>query len=126
MIKLTCDKCGRDCGLNAFVITNELIHNPNPTSYKDRGDINISSTNFQYKLMLCQSCYGELNLPNYFMVKDEGKNAIDRHFINDIKIDDKSCRTCVFARLCKVKRENPEIEYCNAYSFFDYKEKNNG
>lgn len=66
MIQIICDKCKNPCGLNAYVISVDVIHNPNPTNYMDRGNIHLTDDNAHMRFCLCQECYGKLNFPNIY------------------------------------------------------------
>lgn len=64
MIKLICDRCGKECGLNAFDVRSNVIHNPVPTSIRDVGEPKLSACDDHIRFMLCSDCYNELGLPN--------------------------------------------------------------
>lgn len=64
MIKIICDKCGQDCGLNAFLLTIETVNNPGPTHPFDSSELQITCDNRKVKAMLCQKCYRAHGLPN--------------------------------------------------------------
>lgn len=66
MIKVLCDKCGKDCELNALVITTEVIHNPCPVHLQDCGDLQITGDHSKIRYILCQECYINLGLPNVY------------------------------------------------------------
>lgn len=74
MIKIICDICGKDCGLNAYVLSVNVIHNPNPTKYSDIGEIRLSDDYSHMRLCLCQECYHNTKLPNIYNIirKDTG------------------------------------------------------
>lgn len=69
MIKVICDKCGKDCGLNAMVLTIQVIHNPSPVFVLDRCDLKITDDNSFMKMCLCQECYEKLHFPNIYKVQ---------------------------------------------------------
>ena len=81
MIKVLCDKCGKDCGLNAMLLTIQVIHNPSPINPLDGCDLKITDDKTFMKMCLCSDCYGKLNFPNIYTVqrtrelkwKDESK-----------------------------------------------------
>lgn len=66
MIKVFCDKCDKDCDLNAYVITVEVIHNPSPHHATDAGRLKITDDTTFMKQIYCQACYAALNLPNIY------------------------------------------------------------
>lgn len=66
MIKVFCDKCGKDCELNAFAITTEIIHNPCPVHLQDCGELKITGDHSKIRYVLCQDCYINLGLPNVY------------------------------------------------------------
>lgn len=66
MIELKCDRCGRNCDLNASVIDIRVIHNPNPVRFSDIGEIRLTDDTTHIRYMLCQSCYAEQGLPNLY------------------------------------------------------------
>ena len=69
MIKLLCDKCGADCGLNAFDIRVNVIHNPIPVSYKNFGEPHLTDDTTHYRFMLCQECERKTGFPNPYEVE---------------------------------------------------------
>lgn len=66
MVKVLCDKCGKDCELNALAITTEVIHNPCPVHLQDCGDLQITGDHSKIRYILCQECYIGLGLPNVY------------------------------------------------------------
>lgn len=72
MVKVFCDKCGMDCGLNAFVLTIQTIHNPNPVNISSFGSIKLTDDNTHIAMCLCQNCYRELKLPNIYSSVNKG------------------------------------------------------
>ena len=66
MVKVLCDKCGKDCELNALAITTEVIHNPCPVHLQDCGDLQITVDRSRIRYILCQKCYIGLSLPNVY------------------------------------------------------------
>lgn len=79
MVKVFCDKCKKDSGLNAYAITVEIIHNPAPYAASDMRPIKITDDSASMRFCLCQECYGELGFPNIYDVMNnkrlEGFNA---------------------------------------------------
>jgi hypothetical protein len=73
MVKVFCDKCNADCGLNAFVLTVQTIHNPNPVSPASFGRIGLTDDISHVTLCLCQKCYGDMKLPNIYSCVKTGK-----------------------------------------------------
>lgn len=69
MIKIICDKCKNDCDLNAFVITVNVIHNPNPVRYSDSGDIKLTDDNTHKRFVVCSDCYHKMQMPNPYCDK---------------------------------------------------------
>lgn len=66
MIKLICDRCGKDCGLVARDILINDIENPVPTSCADKGQPMLSVSHKSKRLLLCQDCYRITGLPNLY------------------------------------------------------------
>lgn len=67
MVKVFCDKCEKDCDLNAYAITVEVIHNPCPVHPLDvAGDIKLTSDHTRMRFILCQKCYRGLGFPNIY------------------------------------------------------------
>lgn len=69
MIKVICDKCKRDCDLNAYVLSVEVIHNPVPHNPLSRAEIKLTDDNAFMRMVLCQDCYGKLPFPNIYTVQ---------------------------------------------------------
>lgn len=78
MVQVICDKCGKDCDLNAYVITINVIHNPNPHNWGNTGNIHLTDDNSHMRMCLCQACYGQLNFPNIYEVIEKGKLSFDK------------------------------------------------
>lgn len=64
MIQVVCDKCGKDCGLNAFVFTVEVINNPCPVHIFDEGTLKITCDGTKIRMITCQDCYRGFGFPN--------------------------------------------------------------
>ena len=64
MIELKCDRCGKNCDLQARVIGVHVISNPNPVRFDDIGEIRLTDDPTHIRYMLCQSCYDKQGLPN--------------------------------------------------------------
>lgn len=65
MVKVFCDKCGKDCDLISYVITVEVIHNPCPVNPLDTGGkIQLTCDHSSMRFCLCQECYRGLGFPN--------------------------------------------------------------
>lgn len=73
MIELICDKCGKNCDLNAYDIRVNVIHNPVPSSFKDLGEPHLTDDKSRMRMLLCQDCYRELGLPNIYTVNRNNK-----------------------------------------------------
>lgn len=71
MLELKCNRCKKDSGRIAYVMTTELIHNPTPQHIFDGGDIRITDTHHRIKYMLCQDCYIKTGLPNIYKAVEE-------------------------------------------------------
>lgn len=76
MIKLECDRCGENCDLNAYVITVDVIHNPNPVSFEDTGSIRLTDDTTHIRYMLCQECYKLLGFPNPYKTGEKLRDEI--------------------------------------------------
>lgn len=72
MIKIICDKCTKDCGLNAYDVLIKVIHNPIPHSVRDVGDLCITDENTHMRFILCQDCYDKLGFPNIYSIDRKG------------------------------------------------------
>lgn len=66
MIELKCDRCGKDCDLQARVIDVRVISNPNPVRLDDIGEVRLTDDDTHFRYMLCQNCYDKQGLPNPF------------------------------------------------------------
>ncbi len=66
MVKLICDKCGKDCDLCAFDILISSLHNPVPHRRNDFGLPQISFDDTRLRFVLCQDCYIAHGLPNIY------------------------------------------------------------
>ena len=66
MVKLYCDKCGKDCGCIARDILINNIENPVPASIRDTTRPQITADCKTKRLLLCQACYRQTGLPNLF------------------------------------------------------------
>lgn len=73
MVRVFCDKCGKDCELNAYEIRVEVIHNPTPYHALDIGDAKLSDVKDRCRFILCQDCYREMGMPNVYKVQDTRK-----------------------------------------------------
>lgn len=72
MLMIICDKCKKPAGLNSYVLTTEVIHNPVPMSPHDKGSASLN-VETQYKMCLCDECYHKLGFPNPYEVKETGE-----------------------------------------------------
>lgn len=77
MVKLECDRCGKDCGLNALVVTVNVIHNPSPVRFEDVGDVRLTDDHTHIRFMLCEKCYTWLGFPNPYRSGDKLKTEIE-------------------------------------------------
>lgn len=66
MIKLYCDKCGKNCGHIARDILINNIENPVPASINDTSKPQITDDRKTKRLLLCQECYKQTGLPNLY------------------------------------------------------------
>lgn len=66
MLKIICDKCGKDCGLIAYDLLVRILHNPEPVSIKDTGAPHITSDNSSIRMTFCENCYKEMGMPNIY------------------------------------------------------------
>lgn len=87
MIELKCDRCGKNCELNAYVLDVRVVHNPNPVRFDDIGEIRLTDDNTHIRYMLCQSCYDKQGLPNPYRtgeklaeeIKNSGVTQTEKH-----------------------------------------------
>lgn len=73
MVRLFCDKCGKDCDLNAMDIRVGVIHNPVPHHHQDLGEPHLTDDTTRCRFLLCQDCYREMGFPNPYTVKHKNK-----------------------------------------------------
>lgn len=73
MIKVLCDKCGKDCGLVAYDFLIGIIENPCPTYIHDVGSLKITANNMKLRFVVCQGCYRSFGFPNIHKAKRDGK-----------------------------------------------------
>lgn len=73
MLKMMCDKCGKDSNLIAYDLLIRLLHNPSPVSITDKSDPTITHDNSSMRIMLCQNCYRKLGLPNIYTALNDNK-----------------------------------------------------
>lgn len=86
MIKMFCDKCGKECA-NAYDIKIGVLQNPCPVNIKNTNTAQITDDNTEIRMLLCQDCYNELNLPNVYMSNRAGKLVFNPHSPADVIID---------------------------------------
>ncbi len=72
MIKMICDKCEKDCGLNAYDILIRVLHNPSPHNVRDTSDPHITDEDTHMRFILCQDCYERLGFPNIYGIERKG------------------------------------------------------
>ena len=75
MVKLICDKCGKDCDRIGFDIMIRLISNYAPYGKNDTSSPRLTDENQHLRMILCQDCYIGLGLPNLY-VQDESKEVV--------------------------------------------------
>lgn len=66
MVKIFCDKCGKDCDRVAYSVEVNSIHNPSPMYISDTGTPHITDNNSHIIFILCQDCYRDIGLPNIY------------------------------------------------------------
>ena len=64
MVKIICDKCGKECDHNAFDVFVNFLHDYIPTHCKETVKANIGDENTHIRFILCQDCYKKFGLPN--------------------------------------------------------------
>lgn len=69
MVKLFCDICGNDCGLNAYDLSVNTIHNPCPSHTSDTGKPTITEDNTHARFLMCCDCYDKFELPNPYDIE---------------------------------------------------------
>lgn len=113
MIELKCNRCGENCGLNAKVIDVRVVHNPNPVSFGDIGEIHLTDVNTHIRYMLCQSCYKKQGLPNPYRtgekLTEEIKNSGVVHAEWIFTANGRVCSHCE----TKADVENVLTPYCS-------------
>lgn len=78
MIEVICDRCKKNCGLNAYDVSIGVIHNPCPHHSYDLGDLRITDDNTHMRLILCQDCFDALGFPNIYVVHRTHKIKFDK------------------------------------------------
>ncbi len=73
MLKVLCDKCGKDCDKTAFELRVGVIHNPIPLDYSDEGDMRLTDTPDTIRFILCQDCYKAAGMPSVYKTTQEKK-----------------------------------------------------
>lgn len=72
MVEVFCDKCKQNCGLNAYVVSVEVIHNPVPVDPLTRSGIKLTDDNSFMRMVLCQECFHKMGMPNIYTVQRTG------------------------------------------------------
>lgn len=67
MVKVVCDKCGKDNDLCNYCITVDILHNHKPHSITDTfGKPEITCDKSSIRFVLCQDCYAKMGFPNIY------------------------------------------------------------
>ena len=86
MLKIICDKCGKDCRAHALDILVRVIVIPAPLSIESTNDPKITCDNSAIRMLLCQDCYRKLGMPNVHTTKRTGQLAFrDKEVEEDIE-----------------------------------------
>lgn len=84
MLKVLCDKCGKDCGAQALDVLVRVIDNPAPLSIDSTYEPQITCDNSAIRMLLCHECYEKLGMPNVFTTKRTGQLAFrDKETMED-------------------------------------------
>ena len=75
MVKLICDKCGKDCDRIGYDILIRMFRNFAPYDKNDKTSPCLSDEARHLRMVLCQDCYIGLGLPNLY-VQDESKEVV--------------------------------------------------
>ena len=75
MVKLICDKCGKDCDRIGFDLMLRLISNFSPCGKNDTSCPRLTDEDVHLRMVLCQDCYIDLGLPNLY-AQDESKEVV--------------------------------------------------
>lgn len=86
MVKIFCDKCKKDCGLNSYDILVNVLHNPTPHNAFDISQPCITQDNTHIRFTLCQDCYAETGFPNVYSV---GRKGLIFERISELKGENK-------------------------------------
>ena len=73
MLKIICDKCGSDCGRNAYELRIGVIRDPVPLAFDDAGDMKLTDTLDTVRFILCQNCYKKAGMPSVYKTIQEKK-----------------------------------------------------
>lgn len=74
MIKLICDKCGKDCDRIGYDILIRMLDNFAPYDKNDTSAPHLTNKDQHLRMLLCQDCYISLKLPNLYM--QEGSKGV--------------------------------------------------
>lgn len=66
MIKIICDKCGKEADRVGYSIEVHSLHNASPMYLTDTGLPHITDDNSHINFTLCQDCYRAMKLPNIY------------------------------------------------------------
>lgn len=66
MVKIYCDKCGKDTERVAYSIEIHSLQNASPMYLSDTGRPQITDCGHHVTFTLCQDCYRDMKLPNLY------------------------------------------------------------
>ena len=113
MIELKCDRCGKDCGLQARVIDVHVISNPNPVNFEDTGAVKLTDDSTHIRYMLCQICYDKQGFPNpYYTGKKLTEEIKNSGVVHAEWVFTANGRVCSH---CETKADTEEVltPYCS-------------
>lgn len=71
MVKLICDKCGKDCDHIGYDVQLGVLLDFSPYDKNDTASAKLTCDNHHLRMILCQECYIGLGLPNLY---EQGKS----------------------------------------------------
>ena len=75
MVKLICDKCGKDCDRIGYDILIRMLRNFTPYDKNDKSSPCLTDGDQHLRMVLCQDCYIGLGLPNLY-AQDKSKEVV--------------------------------------------------
>lgn len=73
MLKIICDKCGKEADRVGYSIEIHSLNNPSPMYLSDTGRPRITDCGHHISFTLCQHCYRDMELPNIYTCMRKNK-----------------------------------------------------